>query len=436
MLYQDTASLTELPSTGARIAPMSGALPSSFVLTGESVAALRAYLDDRGLSDYRIYYCSNHDLHDIDNYLADLDKSAAWEPCPPAGRNPEPLTVITYDTKAARGWESGVLRLAKFECVIARWYWVDSRHSTPAVWLVAAPSPDHYFKLHREIETRRHARGAAAWQIVRGAYCNDERIPREPTKGDDLLLSEEIHQRVHADILHFFDAEAAELYRSLGVPHRRGVLLHGPPGNGKTSTIRYIGSVLRHIPAMILRTTADFDSDDLEQVLARWRRQAPAILVIEDLNWLLQAVNVSTFLNQLDGIESDMTGGLLLIATTNHPDALDPAINNRPGRFDVVIEIPCPARPLRVEFFRRKCPGLDEPTIDRLAAQTERMSFAHLQEILRLAGLFSLHATRRARTPDDLLRAAKVLQATQSDADRGFPTRPETPFGLAGWTRR
>ena len=71
----------------------------------------------------------------------------------------------------------------------------------------------------------------------------------------------------------------------------------------------------------------------------------PAVLVIEDLDWLLEHTNVSTFLNLIDGVESDggrAAGGLLLIATTNHPDKLDPAVNNRPGRFDVVVEIPPP----------------------------------------------------------------------------------------------
>jgi SpoVK/Ycf46/Vps4 family AAA+-type ATPase len=67
-------------------------------------------------------------------------------------------------------------------------------------------------------------------------------------------------------------------------------------------------------------------------VIRRWTRQAPAILIIEDLNWLLEQVNVSTFLNLLDGIDSRAGNGLLIIATTNHPNELDPAINNRPGR--------------------------------------------------------------------------------------------------------
>jgi SpoVK/Ycf46/Vps4 family AAA+-type ATPase len=303
--------------------------------------------------------------------------------------------------------------------------------------LIAAPSGEHYFRLHRELETRRHDGGAAVWQVIRGCpECDGERTPRDRRTGEDLLLAPGIRNRIDTEVIRFFDAEVAALYRDLNVLYRRGVLLHGPPGNGKTSTIRHIGASLPRIPAMILRPDANFDSDDLQLVLDRWRRQAPAILVIEDLNWLLEKVNVSTFLNLIDGVETVITGGLLLIATTNHPHKLDPAVNNRPGRFDVVIEVPCPDRGLRAEFFRRKWAGAASESIERITVATERLSFAHLQEILRLSGLYAIKAGRRGRTEPDLLEAARIVQAAQNDADRGFTPRPDAPFGLAAWRDR
>ena len=225
-------------------------------------------------------------------------------------------------------------------------------------WLIAPRRRSTISACTAQLESCRHDGGAAVWQVVRGsAECDGERTPRDRRAGEDLLLADSVKSRIETEVIRFFDAEVAELYREMNVPYRRGVLLHGPPGNGKTSTIRHIGASLPQIPAMILRPAANFDSDDLQQVLDRWRRQAPAILVIEDLNWLLNEVNVSTFLNLLDGIDSNVTGGLLLIATTNHPHKLDPAVNNRPGRFDVVIEVPCPGPRLRAEFFRRKWAG-------------------------------------------------------------------------------
>ena len=133
------------------------------------------------------------------------------------------------------------------------------------------------------------------------------------------------------------------------------------------------------IPALVLKASANFDSDDLEAVVKRWTGLAPAILVIEDLDWLLKAVNVSTLLNSLDGI-STSAQGMLLIATTNHPDRLDPAINNRPGRFDVSIEMPNPDRALRESFFQSRLAHLPAEISIMTAGLCEGLSFAHLQE--------------------------------------------------------
>jgi hypothetical protein len=369
--------------------------------------------------------------------LNGLEESAQWEVYDAGSIAADPLALLTYDRYAAKLWPAGLLRLRKHHVVLARWYWLNTEGEAKGLWLLAAPSAEHYFRLHRELETRRHTGAAVVWQIVRGApHADGERVPRDLKAGDELLLPQDIRAKLEMDVIRFFDADVTALYSAMGVPHRRGVLLHGPPGNGKTSMIRYIGAARPLIPAMILRPPAGFDTDDLEMVLNRWRRQAPAILVIEDLNWLLEAVNVSTFLNMLDGIETNATGGLLLIATTNHPDKLDSAINNRPGRFDVVIEVPCPNRELRREFFRRKLPAMDDALLEQVATATQDVSFSHLQEIIRLSGLLAIYAGRTDRNEQDLLGAVATVRGTQDQAARGFAPKPEVPFGLASWHSR
>jgi hypothetical protein len=436
MLYETDNELRDSQQDSARpAAPVVGGLPPGVAFTERAASILRAYLDGQELQSYQVFHCTYHDLHDIDNYLPALDDLARWEPCAPLTEQGEPVTLLTYDRHSARLWPSVFLRLPKFQAVVARWYWLDSDGTARGIWMVAAPSADHFFRLHREVELRRHDAGAVVWQIVRGhPHCDGERFPREAA--DELLLPPEIRRRIETDVINFFSDEVVSLYRKLGVAHRRGVLLHGPPGNGKTSTIRFIGAALPKIPAMLLRPAAGFDTDDLETVLNRWRKTAPAILVIEDLNWLLAAVNVSTFLNLLDGVDSNANAGQLLIATTNHPDTLDPAINNRPGRFDVVIEVPCPDHSLRLEFFRRKVSEGGQEFIARLAAATEGLSFSHLQEILRLSGLMVIGDGRTDRTEDDLLAAAKMVSRGQEEAHGEFVSKPVMPFGLAAWHRR
>lgn len=215
----------------------------------------------------------------------------------------------------------------------------------------------------------------------------------------------------------------------MGMAHRRGVLFHGPPGNGKTSLIRLISTLNRGVPVLLLRPGADFDSDDFERVIQLWQERAPAMLAIEDLDTLFTRIPLSTFLNLIDGVEQ-RDGGLLLIATTNHPDALDPAINNRPGRFDVVIEIRCPDRSLRERYFQRtQLSSLGAVAIRKLVNMTDGLSFAHLREIEHLSGLLALQGKRAARGEEDVLEAAKVVHAGSDEARRGFPVAA-APFGF------
>jgi SpoVK/Ycf46/Vps4 family AAA+-type ATPase len=182
---------------------------------------------------------------------------------------------------------------------------------------------------------------------------------------------------------------------------------------------------------MLLRAGAGFESDDLRELFRRWREQAPAVLVVEDLNWMFKQVELSTFLNLLDGVEQPTAGGLLLIGTTNHPYELDSAISDRPGRFDVTLEVPCPEASLREMFFRSRANAeLTGDLLRDLVAATEGLSFAHLQEVVQRAGVAAMRDGRTQRNADDLLAAAKAVAGGHATAAAGFPRKPEMPFGL------
>lgn len=426
----------EMTSSPPAAAParVMGAMPGAIVMTQRCAAALRAYLAENGLHHYRIYSCTDGEAMEAEQHLDALGEAgAAWHPLPPLVAGGRDIAGLTHDTeRGTRAWESGVLRLRRHDIVLARWYWLDVNDYSGlrALRLLAARSPTDVQRLRDAVASQRRAGAASVWQIIRGYSWKD--VPHTPRPGQvDLLLPESLHCTVDADIVRFFTPEVAALYRELGVPYRRGVLLHGPPGNGKTSLIRLIGARLPEVPVLILRPDQEFDTDDLEEVIRRWTEQAPAILVIEDLNWLLEKVNVSTFLNLLDGVDAPAAGGLLLIATTNHPDQLDSAVNNRPGRFDVVIEIAPPDKALRRAFLRNHLAGgVSDSALEAVVDRTGGLSFAHLQEILRLSGLHAIHASRAAREPEDLLRAADAVRQMNQEAERGFAAKPEMPFGL------
>jgi ATP-dependent 26S proteasome regulatory subunit len=123
----------------------------------------------------------------------------------------------------------------------------------------------------------------------------------------------------------------------------------------------------------------------------------------------------------------------MLIASTNHPEKLDCALSNRPGRFDVVIELPAPDEKQRREYLRQKLLEIDAAAIDAAAATTQGISFAHLEEIVRLSGMIALGQGREFRVASDLAEAVNHVRGAFSAARNGYAKMPEVPFGIAGF---
>lgn len=435
---RDEFSPSQIYSPRQRAVP---GLPPSLVATDLAAGQLRAYLDsDEALRHYHVYYCGSPDMDDLDELLPVMSEpDAAWEPLPTQVPNGHRPAQLTYDDTTTTARHGGILRLARHDAVIARWYWAPVEdYGEGILWLVATPSAAAFHALRKTVLSARRRNNGRHWQVM-GDYRDKSRPARDPASAaTPPVLADSILRRVRAELLGFFDSKVANLYHGLGVPYRRGVLLHGPPGNGKTSLIRWIGASLgESVAAMTLRPRANFDGDDFQELVKDWAAQAPALLVLEDLDTLLEQVNVSTFLNLLDGIdvESPQAGGLLLIATTNHPDKLDPAVNNRPGRFDAVIELPRPDADLRLRFLRPRLVGsplVDDAAVAKVVDLSDGLSFAHLQELLRLSGLRAIHAGRAERLAEDLLSAVVDVKAAHDAAVRGFPPdKPDVAFGLA-----
>jgi ATP-dependent 26S proteasome regulatory subunit len=111
----------------------------------------------------------------------------------------------------------------------------------------------------------------------------------------------------------------------------------------------------------------------------------PCCLVFEDLDALITPENRSTFLNQLDGFSN--ASGMLTLATTNHPETLDPAIIDRPSRFDRKYHFSLPAPSERARYIAGWRERLDaamrisDPEIDSLVCATDGFSFAYLKEL-------------------------------------------------------
>jgi AAA+ superfamily predicted ATPase len=202
---------------------------------------------------------------------------------------------------------------------------------------------------------------------------------------DNLILRGNLKQEIFEDLQQFFAAR--EMYETYNIPWKRGILFVGPPGNGKTHTVKAIINALEQ-PCLYIksfRSEHGTEEDNIHAVFERARKSAPCILVMEDLDSLLNAQNRSFFLNELDGFAAN--AGVITIATTNHPERLDPAILDRPSRFDRKYPFDLPALPERIDYITmwnaslQPALRLSDEGITRLASVTEGFSFAYLKEL-------------------------------------------------------
>lgn len=156
-----------------------------------------------------------------------------------------------------------------------------------------------------------------------------------------LFLEDGLAETLLSDARGFLEAE--HWYAQRGIPWRRGFLLHGPAGTGKTSLVKALASELNLNLCLVNLASERVTDDSLAELLAC----APprSLLLFEDIDALfagrtqLAAAPKLTFsglLNAIDGVAAQE--GRLLVMTTNHPEQLDPALI-RPGRVDRQVEI-------------------------------------------------------------------------------------------------
>lgn len=175
---------------------------------------------------------------------------------------------------------------------------------------------------------------------------------------DTLYVRGEDHARIKSSLQMFRDRQ--ELLISLGLPNKYGLLLTGPPGTGKTSTIYAVATELQK-PIYYVQLSRELTCGDLRLMFEHvYKIKGGGIVVFEDIDSMTDIVlarsekateqssilnisnsenvplTLSYFLNFLDGALTQT--GSVVIATTNHPERLDPAFK-RPGRFDLTVEL-------------------------------------------------------------------------------------------------
>jgi hypothetical protein len=210
----------------------------------------------------------------------------------------------------------------------------------------------------------------------------------------DIVLADGVLERVERHTIGF--AVHRERLLAAGRHLRRGLLLHGRPGTGKTLTAMYLAGQQpdRTVLLMTGRTVGLLRRTcDLARLLA------PATVVLEDVDLIAEertrqepgcTTLLFELLNEMDGLADDVD--VVFVLTTNRPELLEPALAARPGRVDLAVEVPLPDPACRRRLLELYGRGLTlrVADLDRLVARTERVSPAFIRELLRKAALLAV----------------------------------------------
>lgn len=164
-----------------------------------------------------------------------------------------------------------------------------------------------------------------------------------------------------------------------GAAFKAGVMLYGPPGSGKSCTIKIVSNKMVErggtvfyasiYPGAVTSFLCDF---------AKVENNRKCIVILEDIDSLIQNYGESQYLEMLDSAKT--IDNVLFIATTNYPDRLDPRIYNRPGRFSHVIKVGLPGPKAREAFL--KAILKNHRDVEEIVKRSDGFSIDHLSALV------------------------------------------------------
>lgn len=212
------------------------------------------------------------------------------------------------------------------------------------------------------------------------------------------------------------------VYERLKRPKKRGVLLYSAPGMGKTSAIeKFCHDAIAEDPGTVVLVwpTSEIEPDHVARFLSQNseynEKCTRLILIIEDIGGGEREGGhsrpsvTSGLLNLLDGVGMTFRLPTFIIATTNHPENLLASLANRPGRFDLMVELQSPSKEERVKLLQFVCKREinDEESRAITMKGTEKFSIAHIEEVVVRA---ELHDKSFKQVVEELVQHAELFK--------------------------
>ncbi len=210
---------------------------------------------------------------------------------------------------------------------------------------------------------------------------------------EQIILPEGLLQRIERQTVDV--GKYSQALKNAGRKLKRGILLHGKPGTGKTMTAMYLASAMKERTVMLV-TGRGQGLIAKTCFFARWLE--PSMVIIEDVDLIAEDRSqrndcnqhlLLELMNEMDGLSDDVD--VLFVLTTNRPDILEPALAARPGRIDQAYEVPLPDTECRKRLFDVYSKGLtvNVENMDVFIKRTAGASGAFIGELMRKAALFA-----------------------------------------------
>ena len=273
------------------------------------------------------------------------------------------------------------------------------------------------------------AGGGPGSMMFGGAGKSNAKVYVQSTHGirfADVAGEDEAKENLHEIVNYLHDPKQ---YEEIGASMPKGILLVGPPGTGKTMLAKAVAGE-SNVPffsisgSEFVEMFVGMGASKVRDLFKQAKEKAPCIVFIDEIDAIGQKRNSGQFggndereqtLNQLltemDGFEGNT--GVIILAATNRPDSLDPALT-RPGRFDRRVPVELPDLKGREEILKvhakkvKIAPGVDFNTVARMASGA---SGAELANIVNEAALRAVRAGRKSVTQADLEESIEVVIA-------------------------